>query len=240
MCFTQSELDWDNLPDLFPEFPDPRRWLPLLEAHAALIGEAEPRVRVTAVAPKSLIRRQYAESLEHWRLAIEPTIPSVAVDVGPGGGFPGLVAAIVSPQTHLHLIEPLQKRARLLELVASQLELANVTIHAIRAEEAGRGPLRDLAELVVARAVAELRALLEYAAPLAALGGRLALAKGSTFPAEMEGATKALAELGCRLVEVKPMRSEVSSNIVVAVFEKAQATTPRYPRRSGLPAKRPL
>ena len=240
MCFTQPELSWDDLPELFPEFSQPRRWLPLLQAHASLIAEADPRVRVTAVPANSLIRRQYAESLEHWRLAIEPAIPSVAVDIGPGGGFPGLLAAIVSPQTHLHLIEPLQKRARLLELVSFQLGLANVTVHAIRAEEAGRGALRDFAELVTARAVAELRELLEYTAPLAVRGGRLALAKGSTFPAEMQAATKALSELGCRLVEARPMRPEVSSNIVVALFEKEEATMSRYPRRSGIPAKRPL
>jgi 16S rRNA (guanine527-N7)-methyltransferase len=240
MCFTESELGWKDLPGLFPEFEAPGRWLPLLQAHAEILASAEPRVRVSAVARRAIVRRQYAESLEQWRIATDGGQPSVAVDIGPGGGFPGLVAAAVSPDVHMHLVEPLQKRAALLKWAVVQLDLANVTVHAVRAEEGGRGPLRDSADVVTARAVAEMRQLIEYTAPFARPGGHLALAKGSGLVSELEVAANALSELGCRLLAVRPMRPAISSTIAVALFEKDVSTAQRYPRRAGMPGKRPI
>ena len=241
MCFTDPELRWENLPELFPGFDNPLRWLPLLAAHVGLLHEAASRVRVTSVEDSRMVQRNYAESLEHWRIALEGVgTPTLAVDIGPGGGFPGLVAAIVSPDIQFHLVEPLQKRARLLESVKEHLGLANVVVHAVRAEQAARGPLRDAADIVTARAVAELRELIEYAAPFARTGGILALAKGSAVRVEIEAAANATSELCCRALAPLPMRPIISGHISVALFEKSAPTPPRYPRRPGVPGKRPL
>ncbi|MBI5949390.1 MAG: 16S rRNA (guanine(527)-N(7))-methyltransferase RsmG [Chloroflexi bacterium] len=240
MCAAAS-LEWDDLPGLFPEFPAPGRWLPLLRRHSALVEAAAPRVRVTSVPPGEMVRRQYAESLELLRLCPEIAAAAASLaDVGSGGGYPGMVAAVMLPETRVHLVEPLQKRARLLETMAADLGLTNVTVHALRAEEAGRGSLRDACEAVTARAVAELRELLEYTAPLCAPGGTLALPKGSALPGELEAAAAAMAALGCEFVEARPMRPEVAGQVTVAVFRKTAPTGDRYPRRPGMAGKRPL
>lgn len=234
------KLTWSHLPALFPGFPASDRWLSLLERHAELIAAAAPRVRVTAVAPDDAVRRQYAESLELWRIvrAYRPAAATLA-DVGSGGGFPGLVIAAIEPGLEVHLVEPLRKRAALLAEMADALGLANVTVHPLRGEEAGRSPLRDRMEIVTARAVAPLRELLEYTAPLATPGGLLAFPKGSALDGELGGAATAAAALLCVPIGVEVMRPAVAA-LRVALFEKQGATPERYPRRPGTPAKRPL
>lgn len=234
-------FSWDALPQLFPMFQGPGLWLPRLQRHAALIEEAAAHTRVTAVTGPDVVRRQYAESLETLRIALTVCPgPGSLADVGSGGGFPGLVMAAVMPDLPVTLVEPLQKRARLLEAMAAALELDNVTVVAVRAEEAGRGKLRERFGLVTARAVAELRELVEYTAPLVRSGGWLALPKGSSAAAEVEAAGRALAELGCEYRSTVVMRREVSDAGVVVLVEKVSSTPARYPRRPGMPAKRPL
>lgn len=235
-------LQWDDLPGLFPSFPTPGRWLPLLVRHLDLLEAARDRARSTAVSPEDAVRRNYAESLEILRIAEEAgggPFPSLA-DVGSGGGYPGLVIAIVRPGSAVHLVEPLQKRARLLEEMALALGLANVTVHPLRAEQAGRGPLRDSFSLVTARAVAELRELLEYTAPLAQPFGLLAIPKGSALDQERARAAHAMSELAVDPSAVVPMRPEISDLLRVSLFRKHHPTDSRYPRRPGLPGKRPL
>lgn len=166
-------------------------------------------------------------------------LPQLA-DVGSGGGYPGLVIAAVRPELEIVLIEPLQKRARLLTELATALDLRNVQVQAIRAEEAGRSALRDSCSVVAARAVANLSELLEYTAPLTADHGRIYLPKGSAFGDEFTGSTAAMNALKVSFVELIPMRESVSDTLSVALFEKAGTSDARYPRRPGIPAKRPL
>ena len=234
-------LTWLDLPALFPACPGADRWLPLLERHAALLAEASQRVRVTSVASADTVGRHYAESLELLRIIerTSPKTPALA-DVGSGGGFPGLVIAIVRPAMQVHLIEPLRKRANVLSELVAALGLANVMVHAQRGEEAGRGPLRDSLPVVTARAVAELRELLEYTAPLAAVGGLIAYPKGSAFESELSSATASLAALGCQHESTTPMRPEISGTLSVALFRRMAPTAQAYPRRPGMAAKRPL
>lgn len=234
-------LTWEELPALFPGFPQAGRWLPLLQRHAALLEGAAGRVRVTSVTPQEAVRRQYAESLELLRIIEEETpTPAALADIGSGGGFPGLVMAIVRPEMGCELIEPLRKRAGLLAELAAELALTNVTVHALRAEEAGRGPLRDALPVVTARAVAELRELIEYTAPFALPGGLIALPKGSGLRLELDSAVASLAALECAFASSRPMRPEVSVTLSVALFRKIAATPGAYPRRAGVAGKRPL
>lgn len=235
------DMAWAALPVLFPEVAGPGRWLPLLQRHAALIEAAAGRVRVTSVPAREAIQRQYAESLELLRIVRRSTLAiPILADVGSGGGFPGLVAAIACPETAVHLVEPLQKRAALLRELSEALALENVTVHPVRAEEAGRGPLRDGASVVTARAVAGLRELLEYTAPLAAPGGLIALPKGSAFGEELADAANAAKVLACGFLAFEAMRPAVSATLGVALFRKLGPTPAAYPRRPGVPGKRPL
>lgn len=236
----EGPLSWPELPLLFPDLEEPGRWLPLLERHAAILAEAAPRVRVTSVAAAASVRRHYAESLELLRIIRAQSGGETLADIGSGGGFPGLVIAAVEPDLSVHLVEPLQKRARLLEEAAAALGLRNVTIHAQRAEDAGRGPLRGTMAVVAARAVAPLAELLEYTAPFAAPGGLIALPKGSGLAAELAAATNAMASLAAGEPLIVPMRGEVSPMLSVLLLRKLGPTPAAFPRRAGLPAKRPL
>ena len=235
-------MQWIDLPILFPEFESPGRWLLLLQRHQELLDAAAPAVRVTSVSAAESIQRHYAESLEIWRIALAAagSIPALVADVGTGGGFPGLVMACVSPQTRFALIEPLQKRARLLQSIAQSLELDNVAVLAQRAEDAGRGHLRDRCDVVTARAVSPLSELLEYTAPLARRGGLLALPKGSAGADELGRASAALSILRCTPPRWERMRPEISATLSVLLVEKAGATSKLYPRKPGIPGKTPL
>ena len=230
-------LTWDSLPRLFPALDGPERWLPLLRRHAELLAEAP--VRTTTVSGDAVVARHYAESLEAYRLAGSPG-RGVVVDVGSGGGFPGLVIAAVAPEAEVHLVEARRKRAALLTEVAAALGLGNVTAHGERAEEAGRGDLRDGADLVIARAVAPLPALIEYLAPLTATGGVIAAVKGSRGLSELAEAEAAIAALNCEHAGVEAMRGEIAGRMRVLLFRKLGATPARYPRRPGIPEKRPI
>jgi 16S rRNA (guanine527-N7)-methyltransferase len=234
-------VNWEELPGLFPAFGGPGRWLPLLKRHQEMLVAAAERVRVTAVAEEDVVRRQFAESLELWRITLaERPGTSSLVDVGSGGGFPGMAIAAVAPDLAIALVEPLQKRARLLAEIAADLGLLNVSVFAQRAEEAGRGPLRDSADAVVARAVAPLAELLEYTAPFARPGGVLALAKGSRAEDEITAAGHACSELAVTGGQLVPFRREVSDTVAAVVLSKVGPTPPAYPRRAGVPGKRPL
>lgn len=246
MCRTPGiDWAWNELPGYFPEFGESERWLPLLRQHHQLLQEAAARVPVTAVAEGAAPLRLYGESLETIRLALGARGPGgterVLADVGSGGGFPGLVAAAVLPDWQVVLIESLRKRAMLMRDMAASLGLNNVEVIAERAETAGRDPrLRDGAAIVTARAVAELRVVLEYTAPLCSGGGVIALPKGSRLPAEVTAAERAMAELGVKPIEESAMREEISATPWTMLLRKLGTTPERYPRRPGLPQKRPL
>lgn len=234
----ERHATWEWLAAQFSTVGDPEAWLPRLRAHAAMLAAAE--IRTTSVPPAEMVRRHFAESMEILRISLDAGGGPPVVDVGSGGGFPGLVIAAVFPKWDVHLVEPLQKRARVLATIAAGLGLERATVHPERAETLGRGPLREAARLVTARAVAPLREVLEYTAPFAALGAPIILPKGSGFREELRAAERAISELGVEYEGAVPMRPEISGTIIVARFRKVRPTPERYPRRPGVPGKRPL
>lgn len=242
MSMTKAgEMRWDELGALFPELGDMGGWLPGLVRHAQMLEAARVQVRATAVEGEAMVRRHYAESLELGRLVAERgggARESLVVDVGSGGGFPGIVLAMVWPGARMVLVEAQRKRARLLQEMVEGLELANVEVRAERAEETGRGDLRDAAGLVVARAVAPLAELLEYTAPLACVGALIALPKGSRVEAEVAVAGPALAALHCRIEETVAMRPAISGAGRVVLVRKTGRTPEGYPRRAGVAGRR--
>jgi 16S rRNA (guanine527-N7)-methyltransferase len=115
------------------------------------------------------------------------------VDIGSGGGVPGIPLAIARPDLHVTLVEATQKKARFLQAVSDDLGLTHVTVHAQRAEELATGPLAGQFDVVTARAVARLARLVPLVVPFARLGGRLLLIKGQRVEEELEEAKAALA-----------------------------------------------
>lgn len=121
------------------------------------------------------------------------------IDVGSGGGLPGLVVAIARPDVHVTLVEPMERRTAWLEEQVRVLDLENVTVCRARAQEA---PFAEAADQVTARAVSALRTLIPLVAPLAKPGGELVLMKGANAAREIDEAAKQIKMFGLSDVRV--------------------------------------
>lgn len=162
---------------------------------------------------------------------------ATAIDVGAGGGVPGLPLAIVRPDIAWTLLEATGKKARFLEATARDLGLENVTVVAERAETAGRAGAahRERHDAVTARAVGPLPVLLELAVPLARVGGLVLAIKGARAEEEIVEAKAALHALHAAVIAV----DRTPTGTIVAV-EKRRTTPKLYPRRPGEPKRNPL
>jgi 16S rRNA (guanine527-N7)-methyltransferase len=162
------------------------------------------------------------------------------IDVGSGAGLPGLPLKLARPDIELTLIEANRARAAFLVQAVARLGLDSVDVVADRAENAGRDPrYREAFDLAVARAVAPMPVLAELTLPLLRPGGRLlAMKTGATR--ELESAAAAIAELGGELSAVEAAPSAARDRGEVVVISKTRPTPDRYPRRPGIPARRPI
>jgi 16S rRNA (guanine527-N7)-methyltransferase len=189
-------------------------------------------------------RRHLSESLACGRLlAKHGLLPDGTrlLDLGAGGGLPGIPLKIAWPNIELTLLESIARKCRFLEQVIAELSLEGTAVLEGRAETLAHQPVhRDRYDLVVARAVAALPVLVEYALPFLRLGGRLAALKGTTALEEIDAAQTALRELGGRLVDAPAFDPPHGSRQTIVLIEKTAPTPGRYPRREGIPAKRPL
>jgi len=163
-------------------------------------------------------------------------------DVGSGAGFPGLALKIMLHDARVTLIEATAKKVSFLRHMVRLLGLEGVEIVNARAEDVGQMPEhREQYDMVVARAVAPLCVLAEYCLPLCRVGGRVVAQKGSEGSDEAEQARGAIALLGGGPVEVKPVEiAELPPNRTLVVIDKVAKTPEEYPRRAGMPSKRPL
>ncbi len=207
-----------------------------------LLAWNESRVNLTAITdPLAIEMRHFLDSLTILRAgALLPH--AKVIDVGAGAGFPGLPLRIVCPGIQLTLLEATGKKTAFLEHLVQHLNLGNVKIVNARAEEAGQDTAhREQYDLVLARAVAHMPILVEYLLPLCRVGGRCIALKGESAAAEVGVAEHALKLLGGRLIQLMPVElPHVAETHYLVVFEKTAATPQHYPRRPGIPSKRPL
>ena len=162
------------------------------------------------------------------------------LDVGTGAGFPGLVLAILRPSWEVTLLDSLNKRVEFLNSVVSELGLSHV--HAIhgRAEDFGRDASHRLSyDLVVSRAVADLRLLLEFCLPFVSEDGFFVSYKGPKFEEELSSSAHALEELHSSLCFSRSFVVEESHRLL-AGFGWVDSFPEKFPRRAGIPVKRPL
>jgi len=161
------------------------------------------------------------------------------VDVGSGAGLPGLPLKIVRPELELTLVESDQDKAAFLVHACAALGLAGVDIVARRAEEVGHDPrFREAFDVATARALAPLPVLAELCLPLVRVGGRLLAQK--TERENVAAAATAIEVLGGALKGVHPSPSLARGAGTVVVIEKVRSTPAAYPRRPGVPARKPL
>jgi len=163
-------------------------------------------------------------------------------DVGSGAGFPGLVLKIMLPEIKMTLIEATRKKCEFLAHVTERMGLRDVQILHARAEDLGQeAEYREQYDVALARAVAPLRILAEYCLPLLRLGGVMVAQKGPDASSEIEEAGAAFVSLGGEVTVVKPVHlPDVPGDRYLVVAEKRAPTPVKFPRRPGMPSKRPL
>ena len=162
-------------------------------------------------------------------------------DVGSGAGFPGLVLAIARPGMEMDLVESQARKCEFLGAAASSLALGNVHVVDLRAEEWGARAGHERYDAVLARAVAALATLVEYAAPLLVPGGKLIAWKGERDEAEERAGAQAAEQLGLAPAGVERVHPYPGSRAhTLHLYEKVTSTPAGFPRRAGMAAKRPL
>lgn len=164
------------------------------------------------------------------------------IDVGTGAGFPGLPLRIVCPGIRLTLLEATRKKVDFLEHLLGRLGLSDVEVIHARAEDLAHRPgYRERYDWAIARALAEMPTLLEYLLPLVRVRGAMLAQKGENAPAEVHSAEAALRILGGRVRKLVPVDLHgLAETRYLVIVEKVAATPEKYPRRPGIPEKRPL
>lgn len=209
-----------------------------LEQYLALLIAWNKQMDLTSVPDEEMKERHFADSL--LPLTKEGLFPQNAslIDVGTGAGFPGLVMAAAREDLQVTLLEAQQKRCTFLQAVCDALQLKNVTIIHDRAEVLGKAEAhREQYDRAVARAVAPMNVLCEYLLPFVKVGGMAVCWKGPQVEQEREDGNAAARRLGGEEMTLLPMGQ---GGHVAACVKKTEKTVPQYPRKNGIPVKRPL
>jgi 16S rRNA (guanine527-N7)-methyltransferase len=166
------------------------------------------------------------------------------VDVGSGGGLPGIPIKIAGPELEATLVESTAKKARFLRRVVETLSLEGVTVTNARVEEIARSEAyRGAYDIATARAVARLSVVAEYCVPLLEVGGYVISMKGRPDGGEISEGERAAEKLGARvakLIRVSRLPELEEKERCLVILEKVEETPREYPRNVGVPAKKPL
>lgn len=204
--------------------------------------EWNSRMNLTAIRDREGIRTKHFLDSLSCILAFRERPPDQLIDIGTGAGFPGIPLKIVYPRMKLTLVESVGKKLDFCRHIVQTLELEDVTLLQARAEDLGQNrAYRERYDWAVARAVANLPVLAEYLLPLVALGGKMLAQKGESAHAEAVAAERAIRLLGGELQQIIPVLVPgIAEERYLVVVDKIASTPPGYPRRVGLPARRPI
>ena len=207
---------------------------------ADLTLEWNGKINVTAIKDKEeFINKNVIDSLS---FAGRPEIESAKkiLDVGTGGGYPGLPLAINYPDKEFVLTDAVGKKLTVVKDVASKLGVSNVTAVHGRVEDLAKDKkYRECFDLVVSRAVANMSTLSEYCLPFVKIGGFFAAYKTETAADEVAAAKRAIELLGGELSEIVSSNQQDSGHNFV-IIRKIKSTPSVYPRKAGTPSKDPL
>jgi 16S rRNA (guanine527-N7)-methyltransferase len=201
-------------------------------------------INLTAITDsEGVLVKHFLDSLTLLPLIREKSAGSFRViDVGTGAGFPGIPLKIALPDIKITLLEATAKKVLFLEHILNELKLQDIEIITGRAEEAAQKPeYREKFDVVAARAVADLAVLSELTLPFCAVGGSVIAQKKGDIQVELEKSLNAIETLGGRLSSVEKIRLEgLDDERYLVIIDKVKSTPDKYPRRSGMPQKRPI
>lgn len=212
------------------------------ERYFALLVEWNDKINLTAITEKQDVY------LKHFYDSIAPILqgylsnePIRLLDIGAGAGFPSLPMKIIFPKLEVTIIDSLNKRIQFLTLLADELQLSGVYFFHGRAEDFGQDKaFRQQFDVVTARAVARMQVLAELTIPFLTLNGRLIALKASAADQELESAKTALTLLFATIVDSQNYQLPNGDGRNITVVEKKKETPKKYPRKAGIPNKKPL
>lgn len=210
-----------------------------------LLVQWNQKINLTSLkTPQEIIIKHFLDSISCIKVInkymnIEGTS---IIDVGTGAGFPGMPIKIVCPSISLFLLEARKKKTIFLEKIIEEINFQKVEVINGRAEAFGKCPdYRQKYDIVLSRAVALLNTLSEYCLPLVRVGGLFVAQKGRSYREEIDKALKAVQFLGGELIGVENVRIPfINQERYLLIIKKIKDTPSKYPRKEGLPQKRPL
>ena len=212
------------------------------EGYMESVLEKNKHINLTAITDRDeFIRKHYVDSLLCASSAEVRNANSV-IDVGTGGGFPGIPLAIAFPEKEFVLIDSLNKRIRIINELCENYGIDNVTALHGRAEELGRNSnFRESFDICVSRAVANMSTLSEYCLPFVKIGGTFIAYKGPECSEELNNASNAIRMLGGEVMRIEnPQFDELPFEHTLIYINKAESTRSKYPRKAGTPSKEPI
>ena len=223
-------------------FPLTDRQKEQYERYFELLVEWNEKINLTAITEKDEVY------LKHFYDSIAPILqglienqPIRLLDIGAGAGFPSLPMKILFPELDVTIIDSLNKRINFLHLLAEELGLSGVHFYHGRAEDFAQDKaFRAQFDIVTARAVARMQVLSELTIPYLKVGGRLFALKASNAPEELEEAKNALNLLFSKVEDNLQYELPNGDPRYITLVEKKKETPNKYPRKAGMPNKRPL
>lgn len=223
-------------------FPLTDRQKEQYERYFELLVEWNEKINLTAITEKDEVY------LKHFYDSIAPILqglienqPIRLLDIGAGAGFPSLPMKILFPELDVTIIDSLNKRINFLHLLAEELGLSGVHFYHGRAEDFAQDKaFRAQFDIVTARAVARMQVLSELTIPYLKVGGRLLALKASNAPEELEEAKNALNLLFSKVEDNLQYELPNGDPRYITLVEKKKETPNKYPRKAGMPNKRPL
>lgn len=198
------------------------------------------KINLTAITDKSeFVTKHFVDSILCYNFP-EYQEAKTVIDIGTGGGFPGVPLAIASPEKKFILADSLQKRLKVIDELTAEAGILNtVTVHGRAEELAKKKEYRQSFDLCVSRAVANMAVLAEYCLPYIRVGGYLLAYKGPDAESELQAAKKAVKILGGEFVRIQSAPLDGYDHNIV-VIKKIKDTPAKYPRKAGTPAKTPI
>lgn len=213
-----------------------------LEHYQQVLDEWNEHYSLTAIRDPEKVRIKHFLDSFTCALVMEKESQARIVDVGTGAGFPGIPLKIILPQAQITLVDSVHKKMEFCQHLIRELKLEGIEVVKDRAERLGQDQFyRERFDWAVARAVAQLPELAEYLLPLVKRGGAMLAMKGESGPAEAQQALPAFDLLGGDLDRVINLALPgVAEERFLIVVRKTASTPKKYPRRVGIPGKRPL